>query len=94
MFVGTVSVSWKEMGLHLIDPVPPLPHGHQTMHSAIISLLMLSFLVQNKPTISTAPTLCCNQQEYKRSQMKGKSNNGDRIAFYVKIQWFEGIQTG
>ena len=79
MFVGTVSVSWREMGLHLIDPVPPLPHGQRTMHSAIISVLMLSFLVQNKPAISTLLPLCCDQYKYKRAQTKGKDNNGYHI---------------
>lgn len=85
MFVGTVTVSWREMGLHLIDPVPPLPHGQRTMHSAIISVLMLSFLMQNKPTISTPLRLCCDQHKYNWSQTKGKDNNG----YHIERQWRE-----
>lgn len=60
MFAGTVRVSWREMGLHLIDPVPALPHGQRTIRSAIISALMLSFLMcktrlqsQNHCTVSS-----------------------------------------
>lgn len=84
MFVGTVNVSRREMGLHLIDPVPPLPHGHQTMHSAIICVLMLSFLVQNKPTISASPPSRCRQNTCTHSQTKGKDNNG-----YPITRWSE-----
>lgn len=89
MFVGTVSVSRREMGLHLIDPVPPLPHDHQTMHSAIIWVLMLSFLVQNKPTISAPPPSCCRQNTYTHSQTKGKDNNGYHITFAGQRQVFQ-----
>lgn len=90
MFVGTVSISWREMGLHLIDPVPPLPHGQRTMHSAIISALMLSFLVQNKPAISTPLPAWCDQYKYKASQTKlsqteGKDNNG----YHTERHWRE-----
>lgn len=89
MFVGTVSVSRREMGLHLIDPVPPFPHGHRTMHSAIIWVLMLSFLVQNKPTISAPPPSCCRQTTCTHLQTKGKDNNGDRITFAGQRQVFK-----
>lgn len=51
------------------------------MHSAIIRVLMLSFLVQNKPTISTPPPSWCRQNTYRHSQTKGKDNNGHRTAF-------------
>lgn len=60
-----------------------------TMRSAIIRVLMLSFLVQNKPTISTPPPSCCRQNTYKHSQTKGKDNNGHRRAFIGQRQVFQ-----
>lgn len=79
MFVGTVSVSWREMGLHLIDPVPPLPHGQRTIHSAIISALMLSFLMCKTSLQSQPHCHSADQHKYKRPQTKGKDNNGYHI---------------
>lgn len=76
MFAGTASVSWREMRLHLIDPVPPLPHGRRNnARRHYLSANAILPHVQNKPCDFNPHRHRGNQHKYKTARSKGKDNN-------------------